>query len=183
MARFLYSTLVLPTFLVGSLTAGHAQQPDAADPVVTWLRSRATPLTSPDATTTSDLEPLKEVLKDVQVVGLGESTHGTREFFQFKRRIVQFLVTTLGFTAIAIESAASDMEPLNDYVVHGRGSLADAVAAQGYIAYDNDDFVALMAWLREHNRALPVEQRVRVFGVDIMASTRGRARVLDYLRA
>ncbi|WP_157899167.1 erythromycin esterase family protein [Luteitalea pratensis] len=117
------------------------------------------------------------------MVGLGESTHGTREFFQFKERLVRFLVTELGFNVVAIEAGLADMEPLNEYIVEGTGTLSAALATQGYIAYNNEDFVRLMAWLRAHNRRLPVERRVQVVGLDIMTNTRGRARVLDYLRA
>ena len=39
-----------------------------------------------------DLQPLKQVFKNVRYVGLGEETHGTREFFQFKHRMLEFLV-------------------------------------------------------------------------------------------
>lgn len=183
MARFVWLAFVWTSFLLVIPTAAGAQPTDAPTPAVSWLRSRATPLAGPDATITSDLTPLSDALKDVQVVGLGEAAHGAKEFFQLKRRIVQFLVTRLGFTAIAVESSLSDMEPLDDYIVHGRGTLAEALTTQGYIAYDNDDFMALMAWLRDYNRTLPVERRVRIFGIDVMASTRGRARILDYLRA
>ena len=123
------------------------------------------------------------MLQDVQVVGLGEATHGTREFFQLKNRLVHFLVTELGFTVVAIESGLADMEPLNDYILNGTGTLEAALVTQGYLAYDNDDFVALMKWLRARNQRVGPERRVQVVGLDIMTNTRGRARVLDYLRA
>jgi len=50
-----------------------------------------------------DLSPLKNVLKDVQIVGLGEATHGTKEFFQMKHRMLEFLVKEMGFTVLALE--------------------------------------------------------------------------------
>jgi len=33
-----------------------------------------------------DLQPFREVIGDARIVALGESTHGTREFFQLKHR-------------------------------------------------------------------------------------------------
>jgi erythromycin esterase len=43
----------------------------------------------------------------VRVVGLGESTHGTAEFFRLKHRLVEYLVTAHGFRTFAMEASAS----------------------------------------------------------------------------
>jgi erythromycin esterase len=55
----------------------------------------------------ADLLSLKRVFKDVHYVGLGEETHGTREFFQFKHRMLEFLVQEMGFRVFAIEASYS----------------------------------------------------------------------------
>src|SRR3954451_22207174 len=56
--------------------------------IITWIRQNAIPIKQLEAGNDfSDLQRLKEILKDVQVVGLGENTHGTREFFQVKHRL------------------------------------------------------------------------------------------------
>lgn len=177
-------SLVLAAALAGAATRPAAQSHTADDgQVISWLRSQATPLAGTDiGRDQRDLQPFKQALGEAQVVGLGEATHGTREFFQFKHRLVQFLVTELGFTVIALEVGAADSEPLNDYVVHGTGTLEAVLTAQGYLAYDTEEFAALVEWLRIHNQRVPSVRRVRIVGLDIMTNTRGRARVLDYVR-
>lgn len=35
----------------------------------------------------------KQILKGVKVVGMGEATQGSREFFHVKHRLLEFLVT------------------------------------------------------------------------------------------
>ncbi len=37
---------------------------------------------------TTDLQPLKSALDGIRIVGLGEATHGTREFFQVKHLLM-----------------------------------------------------------------------------------------------
>ena len=61
--------------------------------VITWLQQTAIPIHHVAAGNGfADLQPLKQLLQDVQVVGLEEATHGTREIFQLKHRLVAFLV-------------------------------------------------------------------------------------------
>ena len=65
---------------------------DADREVIAWLGENAIPVKSVVAGNGfDDLQPLKDILKDVRLVGLGEATHGTREFFQFKHRLLEFL--------------------------------------------------------------------------------------------
>lgn len=47
--------------------------------VITWLQANVLPLHHVEAGNGfADLQPLHEMLKEVKVVGLGETTHGTR---------------------------------------------------------------------------------------------------------
>ena len=96
-----------------------------------WLKLNAVPLSTVEAGSGfEDLMPLKEVLKDKTLLGLGEATHGTREFFQMKHRLLEFLVTELDFTVFAIEASFARCQYINNYVLDGVGSLDTAVAIQ-----------------------------------------------------
>lgn len=63
---------------------------------------------------TSDLESfenlsgLKETLKDVEVIALGENTHGLGEVFTAKTELVKFLYQELGFDLVLFESGFGD---------------------------------------------------------------------------
>ncbi|PCE64066.1 erythromycin esterase family protein [Sediminicola luteus] len=54
------------------------------------------------------LTPLKEVLKDVDIVALGENTHGLGKVFQTKVELVKFLHAELGFDLVLFESGYGD---------------------------------------------------------------------------
>ena len=86
--------------------------------IVTWLKQSCIPVQHVEAGSGfADLESLKVLLRDVKVVGLGENTHGTREFCQLKHRLVEFLVVEMGFTTLAIEGSFAGFQAINDYVL------------------------------------------------------------------
>ena len=57
----------------------------------------------------TDFSFLKEELKDVQVVMLGENTHFDGNVFEIKTKIVQYLHQEMGFSTIAFESGIYDV--------------------------------------------------------------------------
>src|SRR5262245_44123546 len=74
-------------------------------PVVDWLRTHAIPLQTPEASRGfADMQALKKVVGNARIVALGEATHGTREFFQLKHRMLEFLASEMGFTISSIEA-------------------------------------------------------------------------------
>jgi erythromycin esterase len=160
------------------------QNPSAEQAVINaWLRQNAIPLPHIEAGDGfADLQPLKSILKDVKVVGLGEATHGTREFFQIKHRLLEFLVVEMGFNAFALEASYAACQPINDYVLHGRGDRATVLTGQGYIPWDTEEFSEMLDWLRAYNQGVPAESKVKFYGVDLWRNEIGRAAVLAYLR-
>lgn len=56
----------------------------------------------------SDLQPLKEILKDKRIVLLGEQSHGEGASFEAKVRLIKFLHKELGFDMLSFESGFYD---------------------------------------------------------------------------
>lgn len=68
-------------------------QPAKSNTLGTALKGAVIPLKTVKAENGfKDLEPLKTILKDKKIVAMGEATHGTKEFFQMKHRMLEFLV-------------------------------------------------------------------------------------------
>lgn len=57
-----------------------------------------------------NLSKLKETLKDVEIIALGENTHGLGEVFKVKTDLVKFLHQELGFNLVLFESGFGDGE-------------------------------------------------------------------------
>jgi len=88
-------------------------EPTAAQ--VNWIRAASNPFYSEQpGGDLGDLWPAKGMVGDAHVVGLGEGTHGSAEFFHMKHRLLQYLVTEMGFTVFAIEAGQAEAAVAND---------------------------------------------------------------------
>ncbi|WP_433258443.1 erythromycin esterase family protein [Streptosporangium sp. CA-135522] len=97
-------------------TAGGKQNPVHA------LEQAAHPLRSTEpGRNTADLRALGVMIGDAKVVGLGEATHGSHEFFTMKGRVFRYLVEEKGFTTFALELSWSAGLQIDDYLQTGRG--------------------------------------------------------------
>jgi erythromycin esterase len=141
---------------------------DQAAAVRAWLNEKALPLAAVTAGHDfADLQPLKEILAQVRVVGLGEATHGTREFFQCKHRLVEFLVKEMGFTVFVIEGSYAACQRINEYVLYGQNDPAVALSGVGFWTWDTEEVAALIEWMRQYNLTQPAEHKVRFCGNDV----------------
>lgn len=120
-----------------------------------WLRQTAVPLKTddPDADL-DDLAPLKEMLGDARIVALGEGTHGTREFFRMKHRLVRFLVEEMGFTVFGIEATLPESRSVDEYVRTGEGDPKKALAGLYFWTWNTEEVLAMIEWMRSYNSAL-----------------------------
>jgi erythromycin esterase len=119
---------------------------------VQWIRSTAIPLATVEPRQGySDLEPLRAIIGDARIVSLGEATHGTREFFKLKHRLLEFCVAELGFTVFGIEANFPESLAVNAYVLDGFGDAADALAGMRYWTCDTEEVLDLIEWMRWWN--------------------------------
>jgi len=105
-------------------------------------------------------------LADSTVVALGEGTHGTREFFRLKHRLLRWLVTEAGIRTFAMEANAPEARAIDEYVVHGRGDPEVGLEGLYFWTWQTEEVLALVEWLRAFNAGRPIEDRVRFRGLD-----------------
>lgn len=118
---------------------------------------------------TRDLRPLDRMIGDARVVGLGEATHGSHDFFALKARVFRHLVEEKGFRTFALEAPWSTGVRLNDYVLHGKGDPRRIMRAEfqrDYLWWNNTDYLRLVEWMRGYNVRHPGDP-VRFMGDDI----------------
>ena len=111
---------------------------------------------------TSDLEKfenlsgLKESLKDVEIIAIGENTHGLGEIFSAKTELVKFLHRELGFDLILFESGFGD------------GALAwekiDSLSTKEYTGifssnfyYNSEEIENLVSYVKLQNGKLRIQ--------------------------
>ena len=129
-----------------------------------------------------DLRPLKSVLRDVRIVALGEATHGTREFFQFKHLMLEFLAKELGFTVFGIEASYAECLNINDYVLHAKGDRSRALTSQGFWTWDTEEVLRMIDWIREYNMGVTEPRRIKFYGFDFQQHSHAADVVLKFLK-
>ena len=155
----------------------------APDEVVAWLQANAVGLASiQPGSDFADMAPLKARLKDARVVAMGEATHATREFFQFKHRMFQFLVQELGFTVFAIEGNWPESLKVNEYVLEGKGDPAEALAGLYFWTWQTEEVLELIRWMRHYNQDPTHKRKLRFYGFDMQTPGVAEANVLKYLQ-
>lgn len=144
--------LALTALVVASVTA-------PADPVAALERD-AKPISS----STHDLGAFGRMVGDAAVVGVGEATHSTHEFFALKHHMFRYLVERKGFRTFSLEIAWSTGIRLNDFVLHGRGDPALILRQEDHV-WATTEYVDLLRWMRSYN--LRHRAKVQFMGNDI----------------
>ena len=146
------------------------------------LAARASPL-APDADATGVPDGFAAAVADAAVVGLGEASHGARECFTGKTRLLRHLVTEADCRVFALEASIPAVRAIDDYVTRGEGSPADALGSLHIWPWNTAAVADLVAWLRSFNADRPLADRVRVHGIDCQYTTGATASIRQFLDA
>jgi erythromycin esterase len=144
-----------------------------------WLRSRAVPLASVQpGGDDADLAPFRALVGDARVVALGEGTHGTREFFLLKHRLIEHLVRRMGFGVVMLEANQLQTERVNRYVLYGEGTAREAMSGL-FRVLKTEEVLGMIEWLRAWNAS--GRRRVEVAGYDMQDPRLPMDSVLGFL--
>jgi len=124
------------------------------------------PLTPNSTCDLDELMPLAPLLKDRKIVGMGEATHGTKEFFNMKAKMFKFLVTHCGYRIFTIEATYGGTLKVNDYILYGKGDVLSAMRSMGYWTWDTEEVRDLIEWMRTHNYGKPENEKLKFYGFD-----------------
>src|ERR671913_2134808 len=93
---------------------------------------------------------------DAKVVLLGESTHGTSEFYRARAAITRRLIEHHGFTIVAVEADWPDAARIDAYVRHRPVPDGDNAAFERFPTWmwRNEEVADFVNWMREHNKDL-----------------------------
>ncbi len=146
--------------------------------VVKWIRLNAIRIKTVEPNDDfSDLQELKEVLSGVDIIGLGEATHGTREFFQFKHRLLRFLSMELGFNTLAFETPFPG--DINTSIRDRELDLLEAFREQTFVVWQTEEILETIAWMRDYNQKQ--SNKIEFIGIDCQLSKRMVKNSIDVL--
>ncbi|WP_460357705.1 erythromycin esterase family protein [Mycobacterium sp. ZZG] len=132
------------------------------------------------------LQVLDEFIGDARVVLIGESSHGTHEFYQARAQITKWLIDHKGFLGVAAEADWPDAYRVNRFV---RGIGEDEAAEEALRGFQR--FPAWMwrntvvrdfaDWLRDRNGRVEAQRQAGFYGLDLYSLHRSMQDVITYL--
>ncbi len=131
-------------------------------------------------------EALEELIGDARVVLIGESSHGTHEFYESRAAITKWLIEEKGFCAVAAEADWPDAYRVNRYV---RGLGDDTGADEALSGFErfpawmwrNTVMLDFVGWLRDHNLRSGAKSQAGFYGLDLYSLHRSMHEVISYL--
>lgn len=145
------------------------------------IRNRAVPLK-----TDGDLKALTDEIARARIVMLGEASHGSHEFYEWRSKISEILVRDHGFTAICVEGDWPPCWELNQWLMGERGGSAYDVL-RSFVRWPtwmwaNDDVARLAQTLRDINDKRPHGTKVGFYGLDVYSLFESIDSVLETLQ-
>ncbi len=134
------------------------------------------------------LKPLYNRIGDARVVMLGESSHGTHEYYTWRTMITQYLVENKGFNVIGVEGDWPDCYQINRFIRHweNSGQTAQDVLRKFHRwptwMWSNWEIAALVEWLRKFNHGKNYDHQVGFYGLDVYSLWESLESVMDYLQ-
>lgn len=132
------------------------------------IRRLATPLRG-----LRDLDGLVAAVGHQRFVGIGEASHGTREYYRWRAGLSRRLIEEQGFTWIGVEGDWPDCWRINRWV---RGLEDQSLTADQVLGrferwptwmWANREVLDFLDWLHRHNATRPMEDRVGFYGLDV----------------
>ena len=135
--------------------------------------------------TKEDLDPLIERIGDAQFVLLGEASHGTSEYYQWRARLSSRLIAEKGFRFVAVEGDWPDCYGVNRYVKGypdaGKNArdVLQAFRRWPTWVWANWEIVAFAEWLHKFNKNK--SSKAGFYGLDVYSVWESMESIFHYL--
>jgi len=153
-------------------------------PLVEILNKELNPLTSdPLLWNNRDLLFL-DYFGENKIVGLGEATHGTSEFFKAKHRIFKYLVENHDFKIFAFEADFGESILINEAIQNGNcDQIRELMNTKMHFwTWQTEEVEELLDWMCSYNKSKEVDEKLQYFGLDCSFNTFHPDMVLEYLK-
>lgn len=111
-------------------------------------------------------------LSEKRVIGLGEATHGTKEFFQMKGRIFSYLAENHRYKTFGFEADFAESFYINQYVQGGPGDLTNIMDQHMHFwTWRTIEVRDILQWMRSFNEMQVEESPLQYIGFDCQYMT------------
>ena len=181
----IYISLLLSIFL----TACSEELPEAINPIndgdleiIQAIETHSFEINSDPLSIPDEQLEIFSNFSYARIIGLGEATHGTREFFKMKHRIFQYLVQNYGFDAFLLDMAEARI--FNDWVQWRRHDDLTPLMKDYMIfwTWKTQEVKALLEWIRSYNEGKSESEMIGFYGVDVQFPKYDLDQLADIIR-
>ncbi|GEO07656.1 erythromycin esterase family protein [Segetibacter aerophilus] len=135
-----------------------------------------------------DLDVLLQQIGNARIVLLGEASHGTAEFYNWRAALSKRLMQEKGFDAIGVEGEWADSYRVNNFI---KGPSKDSLAAVNVLKqynrwptwmWGNYEVASLITWMNGFNQAKPATEKVGFYGLDVYCIWESSQELAPYLQ-
>jgi erythromycin esterase len=139
-------------------------------------------------TSEKDLDILMQQIGNARIVLLGEASHGTSEYYQWRAAITKRLIQEKGFDLMGIEGEWADSYRVNNFI---RGQKQDSIAAVNVLRnYDrwptwmwgNYEVASLVTWLNNYNQSKSSSEKFGFYGLDVYCLWESMTELMPYIQ-
>ena len=139
-------------------------------------------------TSERDLDVLMEQIGDARIVLLGEASHGTAEYYDWRAALSKRLIREKGFDMIAVEGEWADSYRVNQFIKGGPKDSAQAVAMLRQYdrwptwMWGNYHIASLVTWMNRYNQDRAAGEKVGFFGLDVYCLWESTQELMPYIQ-
>ena len=180
--NYYVNVVLIMTFAICSAACQQNYESNKAA-FIEWAKDSASEIkTLEPGSEFDDLRSLQKSIGDARMVFIGESRHDAHEHFQFRHRLVEFLVEEMGFTLFAMEESLPYGDRINKYVLGGEGDPEALLNNMGnWYVWDTKEVLELIKWMRKYNSDPKHDKRVEFYGIDVTDPIPAIENMLVYL--
>jgi erythromycin esterase len=129
---------------------------------------------------TNDLSVLDK-FADAAVIGVGEATHGTSEFFKMKHRLFKYFVEKHGFKIFGFEADMGECIYIDRFICGNSGTIDDAMKKMHFWTWKTQEVRDLILWMKNYNLGKSDKDKIHLLGVDCQFKDFNHFLITEYL--
>lgn len=133
----------------------------------------------------ASIKLILNAIGDSEIVMLGESTHGTKEYYDIRAEITKALIKDKNFNCIAIEGDWPDAYQINKYI-NGEEYNNGEEPLKAFDRFPtwmwrNQSVLTFISWLHKHNKNQDLKNKANFYGLDLYSLYRSIDTVINIL--
>ncbi|SDN91808.1 erythromycin esterase family protein [Bacillus sp. OK048] len=121
-----------------------------------------------------------DIPNDVNVIGLGEATHGNVELQELKKDVFEGLNKKENVHVFVLEADFGGGQQINRFILGGNGTAEEAVNALDYSIYKTKQMIDLIQWMHDYNATSSEDEKIYFYGNDMQRYDYSKKGLLDY---